>query len=72
MSGCMSSSFYYNNDRSIKQVSSYKGDKKNVRLYIDHGEDGAVKGQKMFVELSKKGYLIGHPFDLNMVHHYKQ
>lgn len=63
MAGCLSSSFYYNNDRSIKQVSSYKGDKKIVKFYIDHGEDGAVDGQKMFVGLSKIGYIIGQDLD---------
>lgn len=63
MAGCMSSSFYYNNDRSIKQVENYNGPKKHVRFYIDHGEDGNVRGQKMFVELSKKGYVIGQDID---------
>lgn len=63
MAGCMSSSFYYNNDRSIKQVEDYKGPKKHIKFYIDHGEDGNVRGQKMFVELSKKGYVIGQDID---------
>jgi len=60
MAGCLSSSFYYNNDRSIKQVEEYTGHKKHVKFYIDHGEDGNVRGQRMFVELSKKGYVIGY------------
>lgn len=63
MAGCMSSSFYYNNDKSIKTVEEYSGTKKHIKLYIDHGEDGAVRGQKMFVELSKKGYVIGQDID---------
>lgn len=63
MAGCMSSSFYYNNDRSIKQVEEYTGPKKHVMFYIDHGEDGNVRGQRMFVELSKKGYIIGQDID---------
>jgi len=63
MAGCMSSSFYYNNDNSIKQVQEYRGKKKLVKFYIDHGEDGSVRGQKMFVELSKKGYVIGKEID---------
>ena len=61
--GCMSSSFYYNNDRSIRQVIDYNGPKKQIKYYIDHGEDGSLRGQKMFVELSKKGYEIGHDID---------
>ncbi len=63
MAGCMSSSFYYNNDRSIKQVEEYTGPKKHIMFYIDHGEDGNVRGQRMFVELSKKGYIIGQDID---------
>lgn len=63
MAGCMSSSFYYNNDKSIKQVQDYTGSKKHIKFYIDHGEDGAVRGQRMFVELSKKGYVIGQDID---------
>lgn len=63
MAGCMSSSFYYNNDRSIRQVIEYNGHKKPVKFYIDHGEDGSLRGQKMFVELSKKGYVIGQDVD---------
>ncbi len=63
MAGCLSSSFYYNNDRSIKQVEEYTGHKKHVKFYIDHGEDGSTRGQRMFVELSKKGYVIGQDID---------
>jgi predicted alpha/beta superfamily hydrolase len=63
MAGCMSSSFYYNNDSSVKLVKDYKGTNKKVKFYIDHGEDGAIRGQQMFVELSRKGYLIGKDID---------
>lgn len=63
MVGCLSSSFYFNNERSIKQVRKYKGRKKLIKFYIDHGEDGSVCGQKMFVELSNKGYVIGQDID---------
>jgi predicted alpha/beta superfamily hydrolase len=63
MAGCLSSSFYYNNDRSIKQVEEYHGPKKHVKFYIDHGEDGSTRGQRMFVELSKKGYVVGKDID---------
>ena len=63
MAGCMSSSFYYNNDKSIRQVEEYNGPKKHIKFYIDHGEDGSLRGQRMFVELSKKGYVIGHDID---------
>lgn len=56
---CLSSSFYYHNDKAISAVSNYSGPKKNIKIYLDHGEDGLVKGQKMFCTLTKKGYLIG-------------
>ncbi len=60
---CMSSSFYYDNDKAINMVRDYKGDKKKIKIYIDHGEDGLPRGQKMFCELSQKGYLIGTDID---------
>jgi predicted alpha/beta superfamily hydrolase len=62
-SGCMSSAFYYHDDKAIRMVKNYKGDKKKIKIYIDHGEDGLEKGQKMFCALSKKGYLIGTDLD---------
>jgi predicted alpha/beta superfamily hydrolase len=61
--GCMSSSFYYDNDKAIKMVKNYSGPKKNIKIYIDHGEDGLVRGQKMFCALTKKGYLVGTDID---------
>ena len=63
MAGCLSSSFYYNNDRSIKQVEEYTGHKKHVKFYIDHGEDGLVRGQRMFCKLTQMGYIIGTDLD---------
>jgi len=61
--GCLSSSFYYHDDNAIKLVKDYSGPKKNIKIYIDHGEDGLVRGQKMFCALNKKGYLIGSDID---------
>jgi predicted alpha/beta superfamily hydrolase len=61
--GCMSSSFYYHNDHALKLVEDYNGPKKNVKFYIDHGEDGLVRGQKMFCLLTQKGYLLGQDID---------
>ena len=63
MAGCMSSSFYYNNDKIIKLVSEYYGEKIPVKFYIDHGEDGLIRGQKMFCILTQKGYVIGSDID---------
>jgi len=60
---CMSSSFYYDSDKAINMVKNYVGEKKKIKIYIDHGEDGLPRGQKMFCELSQKGYLIGTDID---------
>ncbi|MCS7052271.1 MAG: alpha/beta hydrolase-fold protein [Ignavibacterium sp.] len=61
--GCMSSSFYYHNDQVLKMVEEYKGDKIPVKFYIDHGEDGLIRSQKMFCLLTQKGYIIGTDID---------
>lgn len=60
---CMSSSFYFNGDNAIEMVKNYTGEKKKIKIYIDHGEDGLPRGQRMFCELSQKGYLIGTDMD---------
>jgi predicted alpha/beta superfamily hydrolase len=60
---CMSSSFYYDGDKAINMVKNYTGEKKKIKIYIDHGEDGLPRGQKMFCELAQKGYLIGTDMD---------
>ncbi len=61
--GCMSSSFYYHNDQVLEMVSNYNGEKKQVKFYIDHGEDGLIRSQRMFCLLSQKGYIIGTDID---------
>jgi predicted alpha/beta superfamily hydrolase len=60
---CMSSSFYYDGDKAINMVKNYTGEKKKIKIYIDHGEDGLPRGQRMFCELTQKGYLIGTDID---------
>lgn len=60
---CLSSSFYYNDEKVIKMVNESQGNKKNIKIYLDHGEDGLHEGQKMFAALSAKGYLIGTDVD---------
>lgn len=61
--GCISSSFHYHNDQVLKMVSEYNGEKIPVQFYIDHGEDGLLRGQKMFALLTLKGYVIGTDID---------
>jgi predicted alpha/beta superfamily hydrolase len=61
--GCLSSSFYYHADKVIEMVKKYSGHKKNIKIYIDHGEDGLVKSQKMFSALTANGFIIGTDID---------
>jgi predicted alpha/beta superfamily hydrolase len=63
MAGCMSSSFYYNDDKVFKMLDEYTEPKKHIKFYIDHGEDGLVRGQKMFCKLTQMGYVIGTDLD---------
>lgn len=63
MAGCLSSSFYYHDDAVLKIVSEHTGSKIPVKFYIDHGEDGLIRGQKMFCILTQKGYVIGSDID---------
>jgi predicted alpha/beta superfamily hydrolase len=60
---CLSTSFHYEDQKAISLVRNYSGDKKNIRLYLDHGEDGLEEGQLMFAELTLKGYVLGHELD---------
>ncbi|MBI2420242.1 MAG: alpha/beta hydrolase [Ignavibacteriales bacterium] len=60
--GCLSSSFYFSNDKSFKMVL-FAEDHPRVTFYIDSGEDGKKDAQKMFTLLSQKGYIIGEDID---------
>lgn len=59
MAGSMSSSFYYDNEKVFDIVNPFGRPKKKVKFYIDHGEDGLIRGQKMFCRLTELGYVIG-------------
>ena len=63
MAGCLSSSFYYDNDKIFKTVENDANTRKGLKIYIDHGEDGLVRGQKMFSVLTQKGYMVGTDID---------
>jgi|SRR5690554_1206405 len=61
--GCLSSSFYFDDEHAIKMVKNYSGPKKNIKIYLDHGEDGIIGNQRMFCALTKKGFMIGKDID---------
>lgn len=63
MAGCLSSSFYYNDEKIFETIEKYNGAKKQIKFYIDHGEDGLLRGQKMFCKLTQLGYVIGTDLD---------
>ncbi len=63
MAGCMSSSFYYDNEKIFKTIHDSGKPKSRIKIYIDHGEDGLERGQKMFALLTGKGFLIGTNID---------
>lgn len=63
MAGCLSSAFYYNDDKVFKMIEEYTGQKKHIKFYIDHGEDGLIRGQRMFCKLTQLGYVIGTDLD---------
>jgi predicted alpha/beta superfamily hydrolase len=63
MAGCMSSSFYYDDDKIFKTVKEYHKPPKGLKIYIDHGEDGLSRGQKMFALLTQMGFVIGTNID---------
>ena len=63
MAGCLSSSFYFDNEKVFELINNYEGPRKKVKFYIDHGEDGLLRGQKMFCRLTELGYVIGKDVD---------
>ncbi len=63
MAGCLSSSFYFGEDNIFRMIEAYKGDKKNIRIYFDSGEDGKKDAQKMYCLLTSKGLIMGDDMD---------
>jgi predicted alpha/beta superfamily hydrolase len=63
MAGCLSSSFYYDNDKIFEMLKNYNRPPRGLKIYIDHGEDGLTRGQKMFAVLTQMGFVIGANLD---------
>lgn len=60
---CLSSSFYYHHDKIFRSIQNIKSVKRSVKIYLDSGEDGKYDAQKMFFELSLRGFKIGEDID---------
>jgi predicted alpha/beta superfamily hydrolase len=63
MAGCMSSSFYHDGEKIFDMIRENNGPIKRVKFYIDHGEDGLIRGQMMYIKLTELGYVIGKDMD---------
>lgn len=69
MAGCMSTSFWYDDEKTLKEVREYSGHKKNIKIYLDCGgrEKELISGYKRMVEILKsKGYKKGKDFDFTL------
>ena len=63
MAGCMSSSFYYDDEKVFKMIETGNNVKPDFKIYVDHGEDGLPRGQRMFCKLTQMGFVIGKDID---------
>lgn len=69
MAGCLSSSFWYDDERTLKEVREYQGPKKHIRIYLDCGgrEKELMSGYKRMVEILKtKGYVKGRDLEYTL------
>lgn len=69
MAGCVSSSFWYDDERTLREVREYSGHKKNIRIYLDCGgrEKELISGYKRMVEILKqKGYSKGKDLEYTL------
>ena len=66
--GCLSSAFLFDNDKILKEVKSYGGPRKRIRIYMDCGGRGMEARLKkgmddMRATLKEKGYKEGIDFE---------
>lgn len=62
MAGCLSSAWWYDNEKTLKEIEHYSGPKKDVRIYLDCGgrEKDLVNGYHRMVKILKsKGFNKG-------------
>src|SRR5690606_21085786 len=61
--GCLSSSFYFDDEHAIKMVKNYIGHKKNIKIYLDNSKNASIGNQRRFYTLKKKGFMNGKDID---------
>ena len=69
MAGCVSSSFWYDDEKTLKEIREYSGHKKSVRIYLDCGgrEKEMISGYKRMVDILKsKGYKKGKDLEYTL------
>ncbi|MBI2427868.1 MAG: histidine kinase [Ignavibacteriales bacterium] len=69
MAGCLSSAFWYDGEKTLKEVRDYKGIKKDIRVYLDCGgrEKELIGGYNRMVDiLKKKGFVKGKDLDYHL------
>jgi predicted alpha/beta superfamily hydrolase len=69
MAGCISTSFWYDDEKTLKEIREYSGHKKNVKIYLDCGgrEKELIGGYKRMVEILKsKGYKKGKDLEYTL------
>jgi predicted alpha/beta superfamily hydrolase len=66
---CLSTSFWYDDERTLKEIRDYAGHKKDVRIYLDCGEreKDLLGGYRTMVDLlKKKGYTKGKDLEYHI------
>ena len=69
MAGCMSPSFWFDDEKTLNEISSYSGPRKNVSFYLDCGtrESELLPGYKRMVKaLEKLGYRKGKDLEYHL------
>lgn len=69
MAGCLSSSFWYDDERTLHEVKDDEGHRKNIRIYLDCGgrEKELLSGYKRMVEILKsKGFKKGKDLEYTL------